>query len=441
MAILDPFKYTDGIHDVLAAYINALLAGNLRGELTNTETISATKTLTNDDCPIQNLTPSGAHQKVLLAPEAAGNHHVFFRNASATYNLVIKDDSDTTTFATILPLGTGWLVPMGGTTWAASTGITDHGALSGLGDDDHTQYVRHNLSTAVNNFLVGSGSNTWIKKTLAEVLTILGIPTTAAANDFQVGDGAGAWVKKTLAQTITILRASLDSIYGNTAISGVRLLWNSTTSIDVGTGKCWAENGDLIDITSAITKSSLSLSASTWYHIYVYLSGGSPAGEVVTTAPAAWKGTAYSKTGDTSRRYVGSILTDGSSNVKCFVHFTQSGYMTYSNFRSDTSPHRALNGGTATSATAVALTGIIPVTALLVYMRLTNLADKSLYTSENNSVSSTQNTVALTPGNTATQSAFLAHPMDGSQQIWYVFASAVGVGAAYLDVLGYHFRR
>jgi hypothetical protein len=40
-------------------------------------------------------------------------------------------------------------------------------------------------------------------------------PTTTAANDFQVGSSAptGSWIKKTLAETITILRTSLDSIY------------------------------------------------------------------------------------------------------------------------------------------------------------------------------------------------------------------------------------
>lgn len=38
-------------------------------------------------------------------------------------------------------------------------------------------------------------------------------PATTAANDFQVGNGAGAWVKKTLAEVITILRTSLDGIY------------------------------------------------------------------------------------------------------------------------------------------------------------------------------------------------------------------------------------
>lgn len=48
-----------------------------------------------------------------------------------------------------------------------------HADLSGLSGDDHTQYTRHDLSTAANDFLVGSGSSSWIKKTLAETITIL----------------------------------------------------------------------------------------------------------------------------------------------------------------------------------------------------------------------------------------------------------------------------
>jgi hypothetical protein len=38
-------------------------------------------------------------------------------------------------------------------------------------------------------------------------------PTTDSMNDFQVGSGTGSWIKKTLAQTVTILRSALDSIY------------------------------------------------------------------------------------------------------------------------------------------------------------------------------------------------------------------------------------
>jgi hypothetical protein len=44
-------------------------------------------------------------------------------------------------------------------------------------------------------------------------LIIGSAPVTTAVNDFQVGNGLGAWVKKTLAETITILRTSLDGVY------------------------------------------------------------------------------------------------------------------------------------------------------------------------------------------------------------------------------------
>jgi hypothetical protein len=111
-------------------------------------------------------------------------------------------------------------------------------------------------TTAANDFQVGDGAGAWIKKTLAEVKTILGLgsfayissllhsalgsigtddhhakshvhlsdgsgivaysslsglptitnpPATTALNDFQVGNGAGAWIKKTLAEIKTIL--------------------------------------------------------------------------------------------------------------------------------------------------------------------------------------------------------------------------------------------
>jgi hypothetical protein len=227
----------------------------------------------------------------------------------------------------------------------------------------------------------------------------------------------------------------------STYIDGLILTWDSATSVTVNKGACYAEDGSFIDVTSALVKSALSLTASTWYHVYVYLSAGTPTAEVVTTAPVSWKGNAYSKTGATSRRYVGSILADGSSNVRNFVHNGLTEEMLYRKFRSNTTPHRALNGGTATTATAVPLNGIVPVTALAAMIRITNLADKDMYTSEDNGVSSTQQTVALTAGNVAAQSGFLTHLVDSSQQIWYVYASAVGAGAGYLDVLGYRFKR
>jgi len=51
--------------------------------------------------------------------------------------------------------------------------ITDHGLLGGLTDDDHTQYILHSLAAAANDFLVASGNDVIVKKTLAQTGEIL----------------------------------------------------------------------------------------------------------------------------------------------------------------------------------------------------------------------------------------------------------------------------
>jgi hypothetical protein len=156
----------------------------------------------------------------------------------------------------------------GVTAWASLAyqggGVTDHGALTGLADDDHPQYIKHSLATAASDFLVASGVGAFVKKTLAEVKTILGLGTAAytastdyaaaakgvtngdshdhaggdgaqvdhgglgglgdddhtqytrhalatAANDFLVASGSGTFVKKTLAQTQAILGALIGT--------------------------------------------------------------------------------------------------------------------------------------------------------------------------------------------------------------------------------------
>ena len=82
-----------------------------------------------------------------------------------------------------------------------------------------TDFILHSLATAANDFLVASGVGAFIKKTLAEVKTILGLGSAAytadtdyvkhslatAVNNFLVASGAGVFVKKTLAETVTLM--------------------------------------------------------------------------------------------------------------------------------------------------------------------------------------------------------------------------------------------
>lgn len=214
----------------------------------------------------------------------------------------------------------------------------------------------------------------------------------------------------------------------STVIDGLTLIWNSATSVSVGTGSCYAENGDFINVTSAIVKSSLSLAINTWYHLYVYLSAGAAAAEVVTTAPAAWKGTAYSKTGDTSRRYVGSIRSDASGNVLKFVQYGSQ--IKYVDVINGSTVYRVLNNGSATVSTAVSLSSIVPVTAGLVDIMVINNGTPSL---------DIYNAASQWIFRVLTLTRLFMQTYHESQTIYYINSSTGG--SAVIDVFGYTLLR
>lgn len=239
----------------------------------------------------------------------------------------------------------------------------------------------------------------------------------------------------TAPKTRAIKKTNLGVI--GTIIDGAKLIWNSGTSISVGTGICSAENGDSINITSTLTASSLSLSNSTFYHVYVYLSGGSPAMEVVTTAPVAWKGTAYSKTGDTSRRYVGSVLTESSGNVvKNFRHNVHQNKIFYIGADIAASPHRVLSNGVATTSTSVSLTSIIPTTGIGATARFANTDATLVANISIATVSSTAYDLYLN----GTLRAIFDFYIE-NQNINYSYVGGTPSSGLYIDILGYSFQR
>lgn len=77
--------------------------------------------------------------------------------------------------------------------WRSDLGFNSaHSGLSGLtAGDDHTQYILHSLADVANDFLVASGADTFIKKTLAETKAILAIPSI----DYQPFTSTGTWTK------------------------------------------------------------------------------------------------------------------------------------------------------------------------------------------------------------------------------------------------------
>jgi hypothetical protein len=114
---LSDFLKVDGVDYPLAEYFNFLYATALRAEMTNTETITATKELTDNDVQFQVITASGADRTVELAPEAASNHVTIIENGGSSNHVVVKDDSGTVTLATLAP--GDWILcfPVFGKTW------------------------------------------------------------------------------------------------------------------------------------------------------------------------------------------------------------------------------------------------------------------------------------------------------------------------------------
>jgi len=221
-------------------------------------------------------------------------------------------------------------------------------------------------------------------------------------------------------------------------IDGLQMQWVSATAVTVSSGRAYIPSlGYYLDAPNAIALTGLALTASTFYHLYLYDNAGTPAIECVTTAPAApYNGTARAKTGDTSRRYVGSVLTDASGNVIRFQHLAAASTMLYPLVAQSL---RVLSNGGALASTQVDCSAVIPVTATSVGARFLNNA-------------ATGDTLWIGPGDAtvsgsvyflavgfAGATAFQFAPVDATLKLAYTHSTATS--GAYIDPYGYTFER
>lgn len=112
-----------------------------------------------------------------------------------------------------------------GTVANDGTGDRLRTAMDKVNDNFDELYADKNPdAVAENDFIVADASLAWVKKTLAQVLTILGIPAATAIEDFIVASGAGTWAKKTVAETRAILTDGFVTHSDN---------YNSNQTVDV----------------------------------------------------------------------------------------------------------------------------------------------------------------------------------------------------------------
>lgn len=245
------------------------------------------------------------------------------------------------------------------------------------------------------------------------------------------GGAVGEYYHVTAAQN-----AALAALATSGFIDGLRLVRNSGTSITFTTGIVAIQStGTLLAFPLNVTKSGLSLSASTLYYAYAYSNAGTPDVEISTTVPAApYSGLARSKTGDTSRRYIGAFLTKADGTLYNFEH--SAGYITYKE-STDTAPFRVLANGTAIAQTVVPVGSAgVPISTTTVKLNVTNLSTNSALLLSNPSAS-TVNMQGIRPGN----GFAVFFPVDSSLQMTYFFSVAPAGGGGYIDVIGYALER
>ena len=109
----------------------------------------------------------------------------------------------------------------------AGGGVTDHGALTGLLDDDHTQYIKDSEFAADSEVLVGTGVGTFQKESGATLRTSLGVdaagtlsalatkdpPIDADKTIYRDSTASDALVTSTWTQVKAFLKTYFDTLY------------------------------------------------------------------------------------------------------------------------------------------------------------------------------------------------------------------------------------
>lgn len=214
-------------------------------------------------------------------------------------------------------------------------------------------------------------------------------------------------------------------------IDGFRMVWNSATSVTFESGTAAVQSsGTLLRSPTAITKAGLALAVSTFVHAYAYSNAGTPDIELSTTAPgASYIGTARSKTGDPSRRYIGSLLTTPAGDVRRFVQSdTEVSYL-------DTlgaAPYRILAAGSATSPTAVSVLPAAPITATQLKGQLINNVATGFFVIS--APGGMLEIISVAPNTRVVQ--YL--PIFNSQMFYYNTSAG---GSSFIDLHAYVFER
>lgn len=211
-----------------------------------------------------------------------------------------------------------------------------------------------------------------------------------------------------------------------------------SSGVTVYPGAAVLGTGELVEVTSAITKALPAYVNSTFFSVYLFNNNGTPDIEISTTAPVKYYGKASAKGSDLSRRFLGyyRISTNGLlAECNCI-----SGIARFVGPDDANSLLRLVAGATPTTYVQVNMSGFI----------MTGIA-RSIMFDGTNSAPAGGPVVAYSGANGKTYSTFQSgmnkyeaevfFSDPNNPQLWYKYSSAPASGGFFLDIKGFRFDR
>lgn len=219
-------------------------------------------------------------------------------------------------------------------------------------------------------------------------------------------------------------------------IDGLKMVWVSGTQVQFTAGAAYVPGPKRIAELASTATLTPTLAANTWYHSYLTVSGSTVGVEAVTTAPAAaYSGTARAKTGDTSRRYIGSFRTDAAGAIRPFVHSGGSGEILFGGYTDF-----VVSNGLASTSTAVDCSTLVPVTGVSAKCLMGNgNATVNLFygTPVAGAVTNSNYIGPIPPNNNLSPDI----PLSTSQQFLYKYENTATGTGLFVRIVGYKFER
>jgi hypothetical protein len=278
----------------------------------------------------------------------------------------------------------------------------------------------------------------------------------AAASETNAGASAAdalssknaAAVSETNAAASAATAANLG--VGKGYIEGLQMSFQSARAMTVGPGVACLPSGTRIVVGADIVKTAITLTASGFTHVYLYLNAGVPDLEFSSAAPVKYNGTAYQKTGDASRRYLGSLLANSSSNMYRWRHDVAKNRITYTQAASTTAPFLLVTQWGATTYSPVSPAPVAPVQTATHLLTVTNVISLAYYFLPEQQSSPTAGNFMQVVGSqsNAVNNALISHEVELSREPGLTFSQfgvAVqgGVSGAQMSmfVYGYTYER